>query len=41
VNYLYGTIQNLFGVWWNQQAAQERAAKHSEEQNADNASTWN
>ncbi|SPH07262.1 hypothetical protein LAP8965_02598 [Lactiplantibacillus plantarum] len=28
-NYLYGTMQNLFGVWWNQQAAQERAAKHS------------
>lgn len=40
-NYLYGTMQNLFGVWWNQQAAQERAAKHSEEQNADNASAWN
>ncbi|OAX74703.1 plasmid replication initiation protein [Lactiplantibacillus plantarum] len=40
-NYLYGTMQNLFGVWWNKQAAQERAAKHSEEHNADNASTWN
>ena len=27
-NYLYGTMQNLFGVWWNQQAAREYAAKH-------------
>ena len=32
-NYLYGTMQNLFGVWWNQQAAREYAAKHPEEQN--------
>ncbi|MEK1418468.1 replication initiator protein A [Limosilactobacillus fermentum] len=30
-NYLYGTMQNLFGVWWNQQAAREYAAKHPEE----------
>ncbi|WP_338040329.1 hypothetical protein [Loigolactobacillus bifermentans] len=22
-NYLYGTMQNLFGVWWNKQAARE------------------
>ncbi|SPD94205.1 hypothetical protein LAP9435_2794 [Lactiplantibacillus plantarum] len=35
-NYLYGTMQNLFGVWWNKQAAREYAAKHSEEQNTDN-----
>lgn len=35
-NYLYGTMQNLFGVWWNKQAAREYAAKHPEEQNADN-----
>ena len=39
-NYLYGTMQNLFGVWWNQQAAREYAAKHPEEQNADNERTW-
>ncbi|USF99089.1 plasmid replication initiation protein (plasmid) [Latilactobacillus sakei] len=32
-NYLYGTMQNLFGVWWNKQAAREYAAKHPEEQN--------
>ncbi|MCT4452158.1 replication initiator protein A, partial [Lactiplantibacillus plantarum] len=25
-NYLYGTMQNLFGVWWNKQAAREYAA---------------
>ncbi|MFC6253201.1 replication initiator protein A [Secundilactobacillus hailunensis] len=30
-NYLYGTMQNLFGVWWNKRAAREYAAKHSEE----------
>lgn len=30
-NYLYGTMQNLFGVWWNKQAAREYAAKHPEE----------
>ena len=31
-NYLYGTMQNLFGVWWNRQAA-----KHPEEEkSADN-----
>ncbi len=36
-NYLYGTMQNLFGVWWNKQAAREYAAKHPEEEkSADN-----
>ena len=35
-NYLYGTMQNLFGVWWNKQAAREYASKHPEEQNTDN-----
>ncbi len=36
-NYLYGTMQNLFGVWWNQQAARDYAAKHpKEEKSADN-----
>ena len=36
-NYLYGTMQNLFGVWWNQQAARDYAAKHPEkEKSADN-----
>ena len=30
-NYLYGTMQNLFGVWWNKQAAREYAAKHPAE----------
>ena len=39
-NYLYGTMQNLFGVWWNQQAARDYAAKHPEEQNIDNEHTW-
>ncbi len=39
-NYLYGTMQNLFGVWWNQQAAREYAAKHPKEQNVDNEHTW-
>ncbi|MFW4406789.1 replication initiator protein A [Lactiplantibacillus paraplantarum] len=40
-NYLYGTMQNLFGVWWNRQAAREYAAKHPEEQNTDNGPSWN
>ena len=40
-NYLYGTMQNLFGVWWNKQAAREYAAKHPEEQNIDNERSWN
>ncbi|WP_270757066.1 plasmid replication initiation protein, partial [Levilactobacillus brevis] len=36
-NYLYGTMQNLFGVWWNKQAAREYAVKHPEEEKpADN-----
>ncbi|MEE6669739.1 replication initiator protein A [Pediococcus acidilactici] len=36
-NYLYGTMQNLFGVWWNKQAAREYAARHPEEEkSADN-----
>ena len=36
-NYLYGTMQNLFSVWWNRQAAREYAAKHpKEEKSADN-----
>ena len=40
-NYLYGTMQNLFGVWWDKQAAREYAAKHPEEQNTDNGRSWN
>ena len=40
-NYLYGTMQNLFGIWWNKQAAREYAAKHPEEQNTDNERYWN
>ena len=36
-NYLYGTMQNLFDVWWNQQAARDYAAK---DQNIDNEHTW-
>ncbi|MCG0826504.1 RepA [Lactiplantibacillus plantarum] len=40
-NYLYGTMQNLFGVWWNKQAAREYASKHPEEQNTDNERSWN
>ena len=40
-NYLYGTMQNLFGIWWNKQAAREYAAKHPEEQNTDNERSWN
>ena len=39
-NYLYGTMQNLFGIWWNKQAAREYAAKHPEEQDADNEDFW-
>ena len=39
-NYLYGTMQNLFDVWWNQQAARDYAAKHPKEQNIDNEYTW-
>ena len=39
-NYLYGTMQNLFGVWWNKQAAREYATNHPEEQNADNERSW-
>ena len=31
-NYLYGTMQNLFGVWWNKQAAREYAAKHADDE---------
>ena len=39
-NYLYGTMQNLFGIWWNKQAAREYAAKHPKEQNTDNGRSW-
>ena len=42
-NYLYGTMQNLFGVWWNKQAAREYAAKHPEEEkpaNNDNSGLY-
>ena len=39
-NYLYGTMQNLFGIWWNKQAAREYAAKHPEEQDADSEDFW-
>ncbi|NRO89867.1 hypothetical protein IMAU20035_02139 [Lactobacillus helveticus] len=39
-NYLYGTMQNLFGIWWNKQAARKYAAKHPEEQNVDSEHTW-
>ncbi len=33
-NYLYGTMQNLFGIWWNKQAAREYAAKHPDDERA-------
>lgn len=33
-NYLYGTMQNLFGAWWNKQAAREYAAKHPNDERA-------
>ena len=42
-NYLYGTMQNLFGIWWNKQAAREYAAKHPEEEkpaNNDNSGLY-
>ena len=39
-NYLYGTMQNLFGIWWNKQAARKYAAKHPEERNVDSERTW-
>ncbi|MCH7260525.1 hypothetical protein MNV59_15460 [Lactiplantibacillus plantarum] len=31
---MYGTMQNLFGVWWNKQAAREYAAKHADDERA-------
>ncbi|KRM07527.1 plasmid replication initiation protein [Liquorilactobacillus ghanensis DSM 18630] len=31
-NYLYGTMQNLFGVWWNKQIAKEHATRHAKEE---------
>ena len=40
-NYLYGTMQNLFGIWWNKKAVRKYAAKHPEEQNTDNERSWN
>ncbi|WP_415622363.1 replication initiator protein A [Liquorilactobacillus satsumensis] len=33
-NYLYGTMQNLFGIWWNKQATREYAAKHPNDERA-------
>lgn len=27
-SYLYGTMQNLFGVWWNKQANEKYRATH-------------
>lgn len=36
-NYLYGTMQNLFGVWWNKQAARDYAAKHPGKANNDHS----
>lgn len=27
-NYLYGTMQNLFSVWWNKQANEKNRATH-------------
>ena len=40
-NYLYGTMQNLFGIWWNKKAVRKYAVKHPEEQNTDNERSWN
>ena len=39
-NYLYGTMQNLFGIWWNKQAARKYAEKHPDEWNSDSEHTW-
>jgi hypothetical protein len=32
-------MQNLFGVWWNKQAARDYAAEHPEKANNDHV--WN
>ena len=34
-NYLYGTMQKLFGICWNKKVVRKYAAKHPEEQNTD------
>ncbi|MCT3561012.1 plasmid replication initiation protein [Lentilactobacillus buchneri] len=39
-NYLYGTMQNLFGIWWNKQAAKQYQKAHPEETKNPQSSGW-
>ena len=39
-NYLYGTMQNLFGIWWNKQAAKQYQKAHPEETKNSDSNGW-
>ena len=39
-NYLYGTMQNLFGVWWNQQAMRQHHTNHPDDRATEENPSW-
>ena len=39
-NYLYGTMQNLFGIWWNKQAAKQYQKTHPGETKNSDPNGW-
>ena len=39
-NYLYGTMQNLFGVWWNKQAMRQHHANHPDDRATEENPSW-
>ena len=39
-NYLYGTMQNLFGIWWNKQAMRRHHANHPDDRATEENPSW-
>ena len=39
-NYLYGTMQNLFGIWWNKQAMRQHHANHPDDRATEENPSW-
>ena len=38
--YLYGTMQNLFGIWWNKQAMRRHHANHPDDRATEENPSW-
>ena len=39
-NYLFVTMQNLFGIWWNKQAMRQHHANHPDDRATEENPSW-